>query len=251
MSLELEEEGYSSQEAEEIAALIAEIEQELRSVELDEEDDENMESDWHRLAMVLLIECAHFFFRLRNDYYVGGNMFVHYCKEQAEKKLFRGPDFFFVWGVPFEPLRRFWVPWQEGGRLPNVIIELLSPKTKKVDLTTKKELYDDVFKTSDYFCYDPATNELLGWHRRNGRYEPLQANDRGWLWCQELGLWLGTWKGVYQGHQAIWPRFYDAEARLVPTPLEAERQHAEAERQRAEAAEAELARLKSRLPKQP
>jgi hypothetical protein len=50
---------------------------------------------------------------------------------------------------------------------------------------------------------------------------------------EELGLWLGTWRGQYQGYEAVWLRFYDAEGRLVPT--------------RAEAAEAELARLQERL----
>jgi hypothetical protein len=53
-------------------------------------------------------------------------------------------------------------------------------------------------------------------------------------------LWLGTWRGQYQGFEALWLRFYDADGRLVPT-------RAEAAEQRIMAAEAELARLKERV----
>jgi Uma2 family endonuclease len=230
--------------------------------ELVETDGVPLDSDWHRLAMSLLLESVKHWLHERTDYYVAGNMFIYYRVGAARRRRFRGPDFFFVKGTSRTPFRRYWVVWQEGGLFPNTIIELLSPSTRKEDLTTKKDIYEKVFRTPDYFCYDPDAQHLLGWRlNKKKRYEPLVPNERGWLWSEELGLWVGTWSGNYQGGEATWLRFYDAESRLVHTASEAEHQRAEAEHRRAEAERqraettavkldavaAELARLKALL----
>jgi Uma2 family endonuclease len=243
----------------------------LPDVELLETDGEPLESDWHRLEINLLIEVVKLHERDQTDYYVGGNMFIYFSEEQARNHDFRGPDFFFVRRVKSEPLRKYWAVWLEGGRYPDAIIELLSSSTAVLDRTVKKDVYEKTFRTPSYFCYDPATKQLQGWRLVSGKYEPLTCNERGWLWCEELGLWLGTWEGKFQGNHATWLRFYDAAGNVVPTfaeaaeqrateesqrteaerqRAEAERQRAEAERQRAEAAEAELARLRSQLGQQ-
>jgi hypothetical protein len=82
---------------------------------------------------------------------------------------------------------------------------------------------------------------------RDGRYVPIEPNEQGWLWSQELGAWLGVWEGVYQGRHYPWLRLYYADGTLVPTQAEAERQRAEAERQRAEAERQRAERLAQRL----
>lgn len=42
-------------------------------------------------------------------------------------------------------------------------VELLSPSTAAVDKGTKKNLYEQVFKTRDYFVFDPfAADSLQG-----------------------------------------------------------------------------------------
>lgn len=207
----------------------------LPNVKLLDNDGVPLESSWHRDEINLLVEQVRFRFRERKDYYVGGNMFIYFDLEQARNRNFRGPDFFFVDGVNSEPLRPYWVVWEEGGKYPDVIIELLSPSTAVEDRTTKKGVYERIFKTSDYFCYDPDSQELEGWQLVKHRYQTLAANDRGWLWSEELQLWLGRWDGPYQGQVATWLRFYDAHGVVVPLFDEAERQRAEAERQRAEA----------------
>src|SRR5262249_36114836 len=127
--------------------------------------------------------------------------------------------------------------WQEGGRYPDVIIELLSPTTAEEDRTTKRTLYERTFRTAEYVCYDPQTEQIEGWRLGSRRrYRTITPNERGWIEVEELGLWLGTWQGTYQGYEAVWLRFYDAEGRLVPTQAEV-----------AAAAEAEVARLRERL----
>jgi Uma2 family endonuclease len=237
-----------------VVALLREVE----SVELVAEDGENLESDWHRRNMNLLTEVIDCRLRGRDDYFVGGNMFIYFNLEQARNRDFRGPDFFFVWGARRTPLREYWAVWQEHGKYPHVIIELLSPRTEKEDLGRKKDVYEGTFHTSDYFCYDPYTKTLQGWHLFDSRYQPLTASERGWRWCEQLGLWLGTWEGRFQNQEATWLRFYTPDGQVVPTFAEAqtgetegERQRAEAERQRAEAAEAEIDRLRAQLGRLP
>lgn len=218
-------------------------------IDFPDEDGIPLESDWHRLAMNVLIESVRYHLRARQDFYAGGNMFIYFCEEHAKKQDFRGPDFFFVWGAEREPLRRYWIVWKEGGRYPNVIVELASPTTAKEDRTTKKDIYERVFRTPEYFIYDPDTQKLEGWRLApgNGGYEPIEPDAQGRLYSVQLGYWLGTWKGECWQTQDIWLRFFTPDGALVPLPEEGERAIAEAERRRAEAAEAELARLRARL----
>jgi len=230
--------------------------------ELDEEDGEPMESTWHRDQMVLLIEQIRHHWRRRRDYFVGGNMFIYFDIKQTlpngKKRKFRGPDFFVAKGVQYNPLRPIYVVWREEGRYPHFILELLSKKTKKTDRTIKKEVYQSIFRTPEYLLYDPDKEKLEGFRLVDMVYEPMEPDARGWLWCEELQLWIGKWQGAYQGCDAVWIRFYDAHGAVVPLSSEesqallaAERRQkedalksVEAERKRAEAAEAELARWK-------
>lgn len=226
----------------------------LPQVELIETDGEPLESEWHRLAMNVLIESLKHHLRHRQDFYAGGNMFMYFSVAQARNRDFRGPDFFYVHHVNRLPPRPYWAVWEEGGRYPDVVIELLSPSTAVVDRTTKKAIYEQVFHTAEYYCYEPATELLEGWRLVGGRYQPLSANAQGWLWSDQLGLWVGPWTGTCFHYEAKWLCFYDPTGQVVPLAeaaeaqrAEAAQQQAEAERRRAEAAEAELAKLRATL----
>ncbi len=198
----------------------AEIDKEWTSDKLEYSDGEPMDSDWERMAIALLIDSTRYFFRARNDFYCAGDMFIYYGKP-ARKRRCRGPDFYLVWGVDPTELRKSWVQWEENGRLPNVIIELLSQRTRIADLTLKKDIYEQKFKTPDYFCYDPETRQLIGWRLGERGYAPLETDAQGRLWCQELSLWVGIWEGSYLDRPSVWPRFFDRAGRLVPTFAEA------------------------------
>jgi Uma2 family endonuclease len=217
------------------------------TIDLPAEDGVPLESDWHRSQMNLLIDVVKYRWRERQDFFAGGNMFIYYSLQQARNRDYRGPDFFMVKDIDGSYSRQKWVVWEENGRYPDVIIELMSPSTAQEDLGSKKDLYERTFHTSDYFCYDPDTHKLMGWHLADKNYKPLTPNESGRLWSIELDGWLGTWEGSYLQEHAIWLRLFDKEGRLIPTEAEAERQRAEAERQRAEAAEAEVARLREEL----
>lgn len=214
------------------------------------DDGEPLETNRHRIAMNVLIRSLKHGWTERKDIFVGGNMFVYYSSKQARNRDFKGPDFFVVLGVDNNPNRQGWVVWEEGGRYPDVIVELLSTSTAEVDKGTKKDLYEQVFRTRDYFVFDPlvGVNSLEGWHLDlDGGYQALVPNEQGWLWCKSLGCWLGTWQGLIEDDTAEWLRFYDAAGNLVLLLEEAERQRAEQEQQRAEVAQSRAERLAARL----
>ncbi|MCZ8046358.1 hypothetical protein PN434_12850, partial [Microcystis aeruginosa CS-558/01A06] len=63
----------------------------------------------------------------------------------------------------------------------------------------------------------------------------------GWLWCETLGYWLGTWEGTIDRETAIWARFYDSEGNLIPLPEEAAQEQAAAAQEQAAAAQEQAA----------
>ena len=199
------------------------------------DDGEPMESNNHRVSMNLLIQSLKYHWRDKQDFFVGGNMFVYYSANQVKNQDFKGPDFFVVLDVDGTLNRDAWIAWEEDSRLPDVVIELMSPSTAEVDITTKKDIYERKLKTQDYFVYDPKdASSLRGWKLINRRYQSLSLNDQGRLYCESLGLWLGVWQGKIENSQGEWLRFFDADGNLVLMADEAEAQRAELERQQKE-----------------
>lgn len=223
----------------EIAHLSLALREELDS------DEPEMESDKHLRQLILLMASIAWAYRDRKDYYAAGNMTVYYKLEQLAKRSFRGPDFFVVLGVN-PRMRKSWTVWQEGGRYPDVIVELLSESTKAADRGPKKEIYQNVFRTPEYFLFDPETLKLEGFILRAGAYMPIDPDENGRLRSAQLGLSLGVARGEL--------RFFTEGGAVVPTEAEAQKQRADAEKQRADAekqradrAEAERKRLEEKL----
>ncbi len=234
--------------------------------ELVYEDEDLLESPWHYAQMDLLLDGIRQAMaeRGRTDFYSGGNMFVYYSMEQAQdvvagRPYFRGPDVFYIGGVEGHARsRKAWVSWEEGGRLPDLIVELLSPSTAKIDRTVKRDLYARVFRTREYYLFDPDVLRLEGLRLDGDAYKPILPNAQGRLRSEVLGLELGLWTGVYKNeNETTWVRLFQPDSRMIPVTeeraeaerqrAEAERQRAEAERQRAEAAEARAAAAEAEL----
>ncbi|MBE9211263.1 Uma2 family endonuclease [Plectonema cf. radiosum LEGE 06105] len=196
-------------------------------------DEPPLESDLHLRQMILLIQSLELFWQNRNDFYVAGNLTIYYSPRQLKSEKFRGPDFFAVLGTERKP-RKSWVVWEEGGKYPNVIIEVLSDSTAATDRDLKKQIYQDIFRTPDYFWFDPNSLEFQGFHLVDGEYQPLQPNPQGWLWSQQLSLFLGIYAEKL--------RFFSNEGELIPTPEELAQQEAQRANQEAQRANQEAQR---------
>lgn len=141
-------------------------------------DEPPLETDLHRDQIDLLIRLLRWLWGDRQDFYVSGNLTVYYSPTQSKSEDFRGPDFFVVLGTEPKP-RKSWVVWDEGGKYPNVIVELLSDSTATTDRGLKKEIYQDIFRTPDYFWFDPQSLEFQGFHLVDGKYEAIAPNEQG------------------------------------------------------------------------
>jgi Uma2 family endonuclease len=241
------------------------------------EDGIPMEFFWHYQQMRLLVEMTQVLWHGRTDYVVGGNNFIYYSLDQAEAVVddvptaYRGPDFFIITGVDPSRQREKWVGWMEGYKYPDLIIELLSKTTAAQDRTIKKEIYQNIFRTQEYFWYHAYRREFEGFELVDGVYVPKARNERGWMWSDVLGVWVGVYPSVFDHRRFRWLRFiypdgtpvphktewFEAQQRIAEEQrrlaeeqrllAEQARQQAEQERLRAEQATADLERLKQRL----
>ncbi|MDM8528797.1 Uma2 family endonuclease [Anaerolineales bacterium HSG24] len=207
----------------------------IRGEELPYEDGEPLESQWHLDAMHLLIRILRYYYR-QGDVFVGGNMSVYFDPDQQKNKNFHSPYLFLVKGVSDLRPRTSWVVWEEGLLTPDVVIELTSPSTAKFDVTGKKEIYEQILETSEYVVYNPNTRQLRGWRLTGGQYCPITPNKKGWLWLNELELWLGLTDYTIIPNTPPLPMLwlFDKNGNLIPSPTEKEAQQAIIERLRAE-----------------
>jgi Uma2 family endonuclease len=191
------------------------VEDELKEIILPKSDllsdEPPMETELHLRQLMLLIQSLELLWKDRQDFYAFGNLTIYYSPNQRKSEYFRGPDFFVVLGVARKP-RKSWVVWEEDGKYPHVIIDILSDSTAETDRGLKKEIYQETFRTPNYFWFDPTSLEFKGFQLMAGKYEEIAANEQGWLWSQQLELFLGVHDSQL--------RFFTPEGKLVPTPEE-------------------------------
>jgi Uma2 family endonuclease len=206
-----------------------------------ESDEPQLESSLHLQQLLLLLKCLDWAWRDRTDYFAAGNLTLYYSAEQIKTRDFRGPDFFVVLNAEKRP-RKSWTIWAEDGKYPNLIIELLSESTARTDRILKKQLYQDTFRTPEYFWFSPDTLEFEGFTLAEGTYQPIDANSQGLRWSAQLNLYLG----IYDNQL----RYFWSDGKLVPTPEEfaLESQAAvEQAQQQAEQAQVEIQKLTAKL----
>ncbi|NJO41541.1 MAG: Uma2 family endonuclease [Cyanobacteria bacterium CRU_2_1] len=206
-----------------------------------ESDEPEMESSLHYIQLALLVTCLEWFWRDRTDFFIGANLTIYFSRQQLRNRDFRGPDFFLVKQTQKRP-RKSWVVWEEDGKYPDLIIELLSDSTANVDRTLKKALYQDRFRTSEYFWFSPDDMELMGYRLAGQTYQTIAPNPAGLFWSETLELYLGV------HNQQL--RYFSPQGQLVQTPTEdaeAAQQQAEQARQQAEQARQRAEQLVEQL----
>jgi Uma2 family endonuclease len=175
-------------------------------------DEPEMESSLHYMQLLLLVTCLEWLWREQNDFFIGANLTIYFSRQQLRNRDFRGPDFFLVKDTEKRP-RSSWVVWEEDGRYPDLIVELLSDSTADVDRNLKKNLYQNRFHTPEYFWFSPEKLEFIGFELVGNQYQEIAPNAQGWRWSQVLGLYLGVEAGKL--------RYFTPDGDLVPTPEEA------------------------------
>ena len=226
--------------------------------DLPSEDGEPMETGFHDAQDALLKDSLIEAWGDSRDYFVAGNMFVYFSEKQVKANDFRGPDVFVVLDTSRKG-RKSWVAWEEGGKLPDVVIEVTSESTAHVDRGEKMHIYAKIWRTPAYFIYDPDTHVLEG-YRLDGvhrDYVPIEPDERGDLPVGPLGLALGVRRTRFWQWDERFVRWIDGNGEPLPTGseraeraaagAEQERQRAEEERRRADDAskQAEKERLRA------
>jgi Uma2 family endonuclease len=206
-----------------------------------------METHAHMMEVLLLLTSLGWWWRDRRDYFASGNLSIFYpvvsrrTGQKVRKKLaFRGPDFFLVLGAKPKPIRNSWVVENEDGKYPDVIVEVLSQKTRATDRGKKKEIYEKIFRTPEYFLFDPAKGTLEGYRLVRGRYVRIAPDAHGRLPSERLGLSFGLHEHPELGRQMA--RLFTPDGGLVPIPHEAALEATVNEARQAARAEQEAAR---------
>jgi Uma2 family endonuclease len=233
-----------------------------RTVEYPTSDGKPMaETDLHRDVMIEAITTLEDHFAADPRVYVSGNILLYYEEGNSRKSL--SPDVLVARGVAKEPRREYYLVWREG-KVPDVVLEVTSKKTRRNDQGKKLVLYRDVLRVPEYFQFDPRDEylkpPLQGYRLARGQYLPIAA-VAGRLPSAVLGLHLerdGTWLRFYDpaAGRYLLTRAERVEAERLQKVAECQRadaadqradaadQRADAQRQRAERAEAELERLR-------
>jgi Uma2 family endonuclease len=153
-----------------------------------------------------------------------------------------GPDI----AVIFNVRRRInWSTFseEEEGTKPSLIIEIVSPSTRSVDVITKVDHYARV-GVPNYIIVDRferrgvMMRELVGYRLTPDGYEELSPNVDGWLWLEPVNLWLGL-----EGEDLV---CYDESGEVLLDYVGMTEARAEAEARAAEEAQARAAEAQAR-----
>jgi Uma2 family endonuclease len=147
------------------------------------------ETPIHRDNLITLIDVLGRWYADDPNVYVSGNMMMYYVEGDPRKHL--SPDVFVTLGIPKDTPRDAYYTWLEGGRSPDLVIELTSKTTLKEDQGKKYLLYQDVLRVREYFLFDPRGEylkpRLQGYRLHEGGYVSI-AESAGRLPSEVLGL---------------------------------------------------------------
>lgn len=210
------------------------------------------ETDDHRKEIVRHIELLEDYYQGQNVY-VSGDLLVYYV--QGDPRKYVVPDAFVVKNLAPKN-RRIYRIWIEG-KVPDVVIETTSRKTRRKDTQVKPGLYARL-GVKEYFLFDPLGEyldpPLQGYRLAGDEYERIEADDDGALDSEELDLQLRIQDGHLQfvrrdtGKRLL---TRDERIRQEAAARQREAERADREAEARQAAEAEIARLRAELARRP
>ncbi|MEM7802578.1 MAG: Uma2 family endonuclease [Chloroflexota bacterium] len=215
------------------------------------------ESDYQLIWLLYLIQAFKAYFSDDPQTYAAGNLFVYY--EEGDPKAVVSPDVFVVRGIE-NKLRTSYKVWEEG-KTPDLVIEITSKSTSRVDQTEKLGVYA-FLGVKEYILFDPRREYLdppIKFYRlANLGYkvvEPLTDPDSSKA-EEAIERYMSKVTGLefhYFSSNGEVRLFDPANQRYLGTyaevdaEREAEREAKEAEREAKEAAQSEIEALKAEI----
>ncbi len=168
----------------------------------------------HQEVMIDLIIGLRDWFAADPLIYVAGNQFLYFVEGDPKRNV--SPDVMVIRGVD-KTLRPNYKTWEEGGKGPDLVVEVSSKSTRRDDLRKKFALYRDDLQVQEYILFDPLGEylkpRLQGFRLAGDDYFAIDPED-GRLPSEVLGLHL-----VASGQTV---RLFDPTVgRIVPNRLEA------------------------------
>ncbi|MCP2728206.1 Uma2 family endonuclease [Limnofasciculus baicalensis] len=197
--------------------------------DLPDSDDTPVDNELQDLIPTLLKASLALLWAERWDWYFGVDMGIYYHPD-ADAIV---PDGFLSLGVHRvidEDLRLSYVVWEEE-KMPIFVLEVVSHR-RRGEYSFKKQSYQDM-GVLYYAVYNPLRkrkSSLELYKLVQGVYQLQSGNP---VWLPEVGLGIGSYRGIYQGIQRQWLSWFDEDGNRFPTPEEA----IQIERQRAQDAE--------------
>jgi Uma2 family endonuclease len=147
------------------------------TIEYLEEDFEPMpEGDKQRRNLSYTTEALRLWFEPQHDVYVSGNLFIFYEENNPDKKI--APDTFVVFGMSSVD-RLSYKLWEEGGKVPDFVLEITSKGTVRKDRDENPLIYQTL-GVKEYFQFDPSGDylkplPLQGVRLQKGKYEAIAS----------------------------------------------------------------------------
>lgn len=208
--------------------------------------------EFHDLQPQLLSQSLRLADYTCDRYFTGSDLNLYYAPDHP--RWHKRPDWFLVVDVPRlyqgQDLRNSFVVWDEG-KVPAVVVELLSPGREYEDLGVyvdtpvpsergdlppytleedesgiepphKWDVYEQWLRVPHYLVFSRHTNRLRYFRLEAEGYQEVSlAADNPQAWLPDLQVGLGLWQGEFAGITRQWLRWYDAAGHWLPTQIEA------------------------------
>jgi hypothetical protein len=167
------------------------------------------------------------------------------CVKVEQDLTLKAPDWLYIAQVSQPGIeRKSYTPNLEG-EVPSIVMEFLSEtdggeySLRKFPPLGKWYFYEQILKIPNYIIFEPDSGLLEVYRLVDGKYVLEQPDPEGRHWFADLGLFLGTWRGLKEERNGYWLRWWDEAENLLPWAIEQveqEKQRAEQEKQRADEA---------------
>ncbi|MFL6234050.1 MAG: Uma2 family endonuclease [Thermoanaerobaculia bacterium] len=147
------------------------------------------ESEYHLDETIYLLQALRAHFKSAPEFYVNGDLFLFHTDGGAVAQS--EPDLFVAVGAPEEARSLYQL--YRCGKPPCMVIEVTSRETYEDDLSTKKEIYEQI-GIQEFFVHDVLGDclepKLQGFQLNDGIYAQMEPGTGGRLVSKTTGLIL-------------------------------------------------------------